>query len=158
MKLDECNFFMSKNKIHNNFLDGHSGNKKGKHNEKLLVKIIKDLAKTEDFSWIQSCRRSNGSEDSKGIDIVVGTSFGTMHLQSKSSRREMQRFKKKHKGEMIEVVLMEEGKSKQRTINALNKLKNEMIKCKKSAVEYPLITIHDLTPEEIESYFKKKEY
>lgn len=137
---------------------GRWGNSKGAANEKNLVAIVKELATTEEFSWISYCRRGTVREDHQGIDVVVETKFGTMHLQSKSSKREASKFRSKNRGRLIEVVVMEKGKSKDRTKLALSRLKEATIKCKSSKIEYPLIEIKDLTPEEVESYFSKKEY
>ena len=81
---------------------GPAGRDLGKWNEARLVAVVRSLA----LPWVLGVRAADAAEDRQGIDVVVETDRGVVHLQSKSSRGEANRWRRRHVGSRIRCIVM----------------------------------------------------
>lgn len=72
--------------------DGFIGNKAGRDREVRVLTAVRHLALRID--WIIGARRATEAEDAHGIDLVVMTDRGELHLQVKSTGKARSAFKR----------------------------------------------------------------
>lgn len=82
---------------------GKSGNKRGAAAERRVLRLLQLYV--EDTAWVQSARMCTPDEDRQGIDVVVMTDVGPLHIQVKSSKRSADAFAKKNMDPNIIVLI-----------------------------------------------------
>ena len=72
----------------------HTGRERGQHHEQRVLRLCIELCDQGSPDFLTShARLATPEEDKNGIDIVVPTRLGDIHLQVKSSKRSARRFR-----------------------------------------------------------------
>ena len=104
---------------------GDAARERGKANEDRLLTTVLSLRATS--TWILDARAATPEEDASGVDVVVSSDVGALHLQSKSSRAGQRKFTGKARSVRVEtvVVALDDTTTATRALLALSALRAE---------------------------------
>jgi hypothetical protein len=106
---------------------GLAANLRGHANESRAVRLLSEAWPSRP-AWIEAVRLGSPAEDGRGIDLVVESDVGALHLQIKSSALQAQLFRPR-RGELIAAVCGRgnDRAVRDRLVDALESLRSQVL-------------------------------